>query len=149
VEIVSLRPSTEDNPFMPRVSPEVACGSPGNIHLPRDETGFYIRPIVLMLFFPSNTMTKNHNELHVAEDPIRVNRGDDKEFSEHVEEAEDGKKGLRDIEYDDQEDSEHSRTGIRKLLRRNPSYNFIRDVAITDETPLNPAQVKRVGPCHA
>lgn len=93
-------------------------------------------------------MAKNQTELHIAEDPIQVNRDDDKEYSEHVEEAEDGKKGLRDIEYDDQEDPEHSRTGMRKLLRRNPSYNFIRDVAIADETPLDPAQVKRVSRLH-
>jgi hypothetical protein len=69
---------------------------------------------------------------------------EDKEYSEHVEEAEYGKKGVRDVEYDAQEGPEQSRKGIRKLLRRNPSYNFIRDVAITDETPLDPVVVKRV-----
>jgi len=89
-------------------------------------------------------MTSRSNELHIAEDTIQVIRDDNKEYSEHVEEAEDGKKGLRDIEYDDQEDPEHSRTGMRKLLRRNPSYNFIRDVALADETPLDPAQVRKV-----
>jgi len=89
-------------------------------------------------------MAHQTKEIHIADDPIRVNRDDDKEYSEHVEEAEDGKKGLRDIEYDDQENSEQSRTGMRRLLKRNPSYNFIRDVALADETPLDPVQVKRV-----
>jgi len=92
---------------------------------------------------PTN-MAHQTKEIHIADDPILVNRDDEKEYSEHVEEAEDGKKGLRDIAYDDQENPERSRTGMRKLLKRNPSYNFIRDVAIADETPLDPAQVKRV-----
>jgi hypothetical protein len=91
------------------------------------------------------TTTKQKSELHVAEDPISINRDiEDKEYSEHVEQAEYGKTGVRDIEYDDQEDPEHSRKGMRKLLRRNPSYNFIRDVAVADETPLDQGQVKRV-----
>lgn len=89
--------------------------------------------------------TNKTKDLHVAEDPIQINRDlEDKEYSEHVEQAEYGKTGVRDIEYDDQEDPEHSRKGMRKLLRRNPSYNFIRDVAVADETPLDPGQVKRV-----
>jgi len=89
--------------------------------------------------------TNKTKDLHVAEDPIQINRDlEDKEYSEHVEQAEYGKTGVRDIEYDDQEDPEHSRKGMRKLLRRNPSYNFIRDVAVADETPLDSGQVKRV-----
>jgi hypothetical protein len=91
-------------------------------------------------------MAPQTKEIHIADDPILINRDDEKEYSEHVEEAEDGKKGLRDIAYDDQENPELSRTGMRRLLKRNPSYNFIRDVAIADETPLDPAQVKRVSP---
>jgi hypothetical protein len=89
-------------------------------------------------------MAPQTKEIHIADDPILINRDDEKEYSEHVEEAEDGKKGLRDIAYDDQENPELSRTGMRRLLKRNPSYNFIRDVAIADETSLDPAQVKRV-----
>jgi len=89
-------------------------------------------------------MAPQTKEIHIVDDPILINRDDEKEYSEHVEEAEDGKRGLRDIAYDDQENPELSRTGMRRLLKRNPSYNFIRDVAIADETPLDPAQVKRV-----
>ena len=97
----------------------------------------------------SGVTKQQHEELHIAEDPIRANdmiesADDTKEFSEHVEDAEDQKRGVRDVEYDDQEGGQASRTGVRRLLRRNPSYNFIREVAIADEEPLDQVQVKRV-----
>jgi hypothetical protein len=91
---------------------------------------------------------EQREEVHIAEDPLRANdlieTADSKEFSEHVEDAEDQKKGVRDVEYDDQEGDATSRTGMRRLLRRNPSYNFIREVAMADEEPLDQVQVKRV-----
>lgn len=89
-----------------------------------------------------------HEEVHIAEDPVRANdiieAADTKEFSEHVEDAEDQKKGVRDVEYDDQEGGAEGRKGMRRLLRRNPSYNFIREVAMADEEPLDQGEVKRV-----
>lgn len=94
------------------------------------------------------TTVKRDDELHAAEDRPRVfdaqNDIDIKEYSEHVESAEDGKRAARDIEYDDQEVPQGDRKGLRRLLRRNPSYNFIREVAAADEDPLDPVQVKKV-----
>lgn len=91
---------------------------------------------------------EQREEVHVAEDPVRINdlieASDRKDFSEHVEDAEDQKRGVRDIEYDDQEGGEESRKGMRRLLRRNPSYDFIREVAMADEEPLDQGEVKRV-----
>lgn len=66
--------------------------------------------------------------------------------AEHVEDQdmEAAKAGVRDVQYDDQEGSESSRKGLRRMLRRNPSYEFIREVALADEEPLDPVRVKGV-----
>lgn len=90
---------------------------------------------------------QERQEGQITSEPIRpsddIEPFDNKEFSHHVEDAEDQKKGVRDIEYDDQEGGPESRKGVKRLLRRNPSYNFIREVAIADEEPLDQVQVKR------
>jgi hypothetical protein len=86
------------------------------------------------------------NEIQLAEDPARIARGiEEKENVHHLEVAEDdiGLKHERDIQYDAQE-NEGPRTGVRRLLTRNPSYEFIREVAVMDEEPLDPPTVKRV-----
>ena len=66
--------------------------------------------------------------------------------AEHVEDQdmEAAKAGVRDVQYDDQEGGVESRKGLRRMLRRNPSYEFIREVALADEEPLDPVQVKGV-----
>ena len=96
----------------------------------------------------SGVKQQQREEVHIAEDPVLINdiieSSDRKEFSEHVEDAEDQKRGVRDIEYDDQEGGAERRKGVRRLLRRNPSYNFIREVAMADEEPLDQGEVKRV-----
>lgn len=70
---------------------------------------------------------------------------DKKEHVQHVEDAEAGAKEVqRDVEYDDQERSGPP-TGLRRMLRRNPSYEFVRQVAIKDEEELDKPQVKKVG----
>lgn len=63
----------------------------------------------------------------------------------HVEDAEMDahKRNVRDIEYDAQE-SETPRTGLRRLMKRNPSYEFIRQVAMKDEEELDKSEVRRV-----
>ena len=42
------------------------------------------------------------------------------------------------------EDVSKPRTGLRKLLRRNPSYEFIREVAEQNQKDLDPAEVSKV-----
>ncbi|WVF67579.1 hypothetical protein IAT40_002337 [Kwoniella sp. CBS 6097] len=71
---------------------------------------------------------------------------DFKEDIQHVEDPEAGleKKTERDVEYDAQEGGVESHKGMRRLLRRNPSYEFIREVAIADAEPLDKPQVKRL-----
>lgn len=63
--------------------------------------------------------------------------------TEHVEDS-NSLKGDRDlvVEYDAQENK--PRTGMRKLLTRNPSYEFIREVAKKDHEELDRVQVRRV-----
>ena len=65
---------------------------------------------------------------------------DDKEQPVHEEEV--GLKHERDVQYDAQE-SEKSRTGLRRVLRRNPSYEFVRELAVMDETILDEPKVKK------
>ncbi|WWC59270.1 uncharacterized protein I303_101820 [Kwoniella dejecticola CBS 10117] len=69
-----------------------------------------------------------------------------KATTEHVENASINEKGEhdRDIQYDNADDATKPRTGLRKLLRRNPSMDFMREVAEANETELDPYEVKRV-----
>lgn len=61
-----------------------------------------------------------------------------------VEDADhDLKRQVRDVEYTEEEDGK-PRTGLRRLLRRNPSLEFVREVAQMDQQPLDPVDVKRV-----
>lgn len=64
------------------------------------------------------------------------------DVDEFVEDA-DQKRQERDVEYTVEEDGK-PRKGLRKLLTRNPSMEFVREVAAMDQQPLNPVDVKRV-----
>jgi len=65
---------------------------------------------------------------------------------EFVEDADvDQKRQHRDVEYTVEEDGK-PRKGLRRLLTRNPSMEFVREVAEMDQQPLNPVDVKRVCP---
>ncbi|WVW78471.1 hypothetical protein I302_100425 [Kwoniella bestiolae CBS 10118] len=66
--------------------------------------------------------------------------------TEHVENASITEKqgAERDIHYDGGDEADKPRTGLRKLLRRNPSMDFMREVAEANETELDPYEVKRV-----
>ena len=66
---------------------------------------------------------------------------EDKEHPVHEEEV--GLKHEREVQYDAQEEPEN-RTGLRRMLRRNPSYEFIRELAVMDETVLDQSKVKVV-----
>jgi hypothetical protein len=69
---------------------------------------------------------------------------DKKQHVQHLEDAETGAKEVeRDVEYDAQERSGPP-TGLRRMLRRNPSYEFIRELAIKDTEELEKPQVKKV-----
>ena len=50
----------------------------------------------------------------------------------------------RDVVYDAQEDETKPPTGLRRMLRRNPSLEFVREVAEMDQYELDPVEVKRV-----
>ena len=65
------------------------------------------------------------------------------DIDEYVEDA-DQKRQERDVEYTPEEDGK-PRKGLRRLLTRNPSMEFVREVAEMDQHPLNPVDVKRVG----
>jgi hypothetical protein len=65
------------------------------------------------------------------------------DVDEFVEDA-DQKRQERDVEYTPEEDGK-PRKGLRRLLTRNPSMEFVREVAEMDQHPLNPVDVKRVG----
>jgi hypothetical protein len=93
-------------------------------------------PILSTHKMSSRPTQKAHNELTI----------ETKHEEEHVEDQdmEAAKAGVRDVQYDDQEGGEASRKGLRRMLRRNPSYEFIREVALADEEPLDPVQVSRL-----
>ncbi|ORY34305.1 major facilitator superfamily domain-containing protein [Naematelia encephala] len=69
---------------------------------------------------------------------------EEKGSSEHIEHPEPEKQDARDIAYTGGDDASKPRTGLRRLLRRNPSFEFMREVAIANETNLNPIEVKKV-----
>lgn len=83
-------------------------------------------------------------QLNSASDSIREeNSADVKDQPVHEEEV--GLKHEREVQYDAQEQPDN-RNGLRKLLRRNPSYEFIRELAVMDETVLDQSRVKVVCP---
>lgn len=75
---------------------------------------------------------------------------DVKHDTQHVETAsiEHDKEIIRDVDaqYTDGDDGK-PRTGWRKMLRVNPSLDFMREVAEANAVPLDPAEVKRVSFC--
>jgi hypothetical protein len=82
----------------------------------------------------------NHSEAELANEEHKIIPA-----IAHVEDAEMDahKRNVRDIEYDAQE-SETPRKGLRRLMKRNPSYEFIRQVAMKDEEELDKNEVRRV-----
>jgi hypothetical protein len=93
----------------------------------------------------SSTPTAQPHDISIASDPVHINRVESKDLPIHEEEI--GLKHERDVQYDAQEDP-GSHTGLRRVLRRNPSYEFIREVAVMDEQVLDDAKVKRVRMQH-
>lgn len=103
-----------------------------------------------------HTMSENRQaELHAASDPVRANmlntadldveKKREEQFIENADnEYDETKVQRRDVEYDAQEDLS-KRTGLRRMLRRNPSLEFIRELAAKDEEILEPKQVRAVG----
>lgn len=91
-----------------------------------------------------STRNPQAHDISIASDPVReIMRVESKEKDVPIHEEEIGMKHERDVQYDAQE-GPHSRKGLRRILKRNPSYEFIRDVAIMDEQVLDNAKVKRV-----
>lgn len=86
-------------------------------------------------FLPIETAT-NPSTNHLDQHPDVEAKGE----SEHLE----GKpRDAPQVVYDDQEDPAQ-RTGLRRLLRRNPSLDFIKEVAAANTTELDRAEVKKV-----
>lgn len=84
------------------------------------------------------------HDISIASDPVHtdIQRIGSKDQPIHEEEI--GLKHERDVQYDAQEEP-NDRKGLRNILRRNPSYEFIRDLAVMDEQVLDNSKVKRVG----
>lgn len=76
-------------------------------------------------------------------DPIDDIKNAEKGHVQHVEDSDSLKGNNLEVDYDAQEDGK-PRVGMRKLLTRNPSYEFIRDVARMDQQELDPVQVRSV-----
>lgn len=78
-----------------------------------------------------DTRHQGHNEVDIEA----------KGESEHVELK---NTDIPNFVYHDQEDPS-KRTGLRKLMRRNPSLDFIKEVARANQEDLDMAEVKKVG----
>ncbi|OWT36696.1 hypothetical protein J008_05545 [Cryptococcus neoformans] len=70
---------------------------------------------------------------------LEANKGE----TEHVEHAS-VKNEEGDLGFAISEDNSKPRTGLRRLLRRNPSAEFLREVAEANEHELDPVEVKKV-----
>lgn len=68
-----------------------------------------------------------------------IEKGD----TEHVEHAS-VKNEEVELGFAISEDNSKPRKGLRKLLRRNPSVEFLREVAEANEHELDPVEVKKV-----
>ena len=66
----------------------------------------------------------------------------DKGSAEHVEDVE--QPGEESFNYQGGEDHTAPRTGLKKFMRRNPSYGFMREVAEQNAKPLDPVEVNKV-----
>lgn len=70
-----------------------------------------------------------------------------KATNEHVENASIiDKSATRDVDaqYDGEDDDTKPRTGLRRLLRRDPGIEFMREVAEANAEELNPKEVRAV-----
>ena len=98
-------------------------------------------------------MTEHTTQITRADEVVLAEHGmtvapelEAKPDTHHYEQADDIlKRSDRDVEfeYNDQE-TEGPRTGLRRMLKRNPSYTFVRELAIADQEPLDPPTVKRI-----
>ena len=79
-----------------------------------------------------------NKSLHTLDAEIHA---EDKRDVEHVEIDKSGDRDI-EVEYDAQEDK--PRVGLRRMLARNPSYEFIREIAVKNQEELNPLQVRSV-----
>lgn len=68
----------------------------------------------------------------------------EKNATEHIEDADGRSKVLADFQYNAEEDETRPRSGIARLLRKNPSVDFMREVAIANAQELDPEEVKKV-----
>lgn len=68
----------------------------------------------------------------------------EKNATEHLEDVNGHSKALADFQYNAEEDETKPRTGIARLYRKNPSVDFMREVAIANTQELDPVEVKQV-----
>lgn len=68
----------------------------------------------------------------------------EKDTTEHVEDIDGRSKALANFQYNAEEDETKPRTGIARLYRKNPSVDFMREVAIANSQELDPEEVKKV-----
>lgn len=98
---------------------------------------------------PTTTATTIVNNERPAEvDFSSLEKGDEKGEFEHIDRVEsidDERPGAAEA-YQAEEDDKPP-TGLRRLLKRNPSVEFIREVAEMNETELDPEEVKAVSDC--
>lgn len=67
-----------------------------------------------------------------------------KNITEHLEDVDEQSKALANFHYNAEEDEMKPRTGIARLYRKNPSVDFMREVAIANTYELDPHEVKKV-----
>lgn len=68
----------------------------------------------------------------------------EKNLTEHLEDVDEQSKALANFHYNAEEDETKPRTGIARLYRKNPSVDFMREVAIANTYELDPDEVKKV-----
>lgn len=68
----------------------------------------------------------------------------EKNIAEHLEDVDGQSKALANFQYNAEEDETKPRTGIARLYRKNPSVDFMREVAIANTQELDPVEVKQV-----
>ena len=66
----------------------------------------------------------------------------EKGWSEHVEDTTPVE--TQEVQYLGDTEDETNRKGLRRLLRRNPSVDFIREVAEANTKELDPVEVKKI-----
>lgn len=68
----------------------------------------------------------------------------EKNTTEHLEDAGGEPKALANFQYNAEEDATKPRTGMARFYRKNPSVDFVREVAIANTQELDPEEVKKV-----